>query len=70
MTVSFIHRQWLRQRTENSKSDTRWACRHIACHSYMDSLSAIISVSEEMDKEERGNSSGEDKCLLAQMDFW
>lgn len=35
----------------------------MACHTVMNSLSAIITVLEEMDEEKRGNSSGEAKCL-------
>jgi len=54
-------------------SDTRWACRHIACRNVMDRLPAIVQVLEEIASENHSQRAVEARRILAQIDqnfFW
>uniref|UniRef100_A0A8D3C1N1 HAT C-terminal dimerisation domain-containing protein n=1 Tax=Scophthalmus maximus TaxID=52904 RepID=A0A8D3C1N1_SCOMX len=50
-------------------SETMWACRHIACHTVLDRLSAIMRLLEEMASENSGDRSIDARGLLAQFDL-
>lgn len=78
MSGSYVHTKWLNKQKEmydgaprelKKLSDTRWACRHMACQSIMDRLPAIVCVLEEIDEEKSGDRSVEARGLLAQMDL-
>uniref|UniRef100_A0A8P4KJH8 Zinc finger MYM-type protein 1 n=1 Tax=Dicentrarchus labrax TaxID=13489 RepID=A0A8P4KJH8_DICLA len=60
MSGSYVHNKWLEVQREmfdgaprelQQLSDTRWACRHIACGNVMDRLPAIVQVLEEIASE-------------------
>uniref|UniRef100_A0A671TI94 DUF4371 domain-containing protein n=1 Tax=Sparus aurata TaxID=8175 RepID=A0A671TI94_SPAAU len=60
MSGSYVHNKWLEVQREmfdgaprelQQLSDTRWACRHIACCNVMDRLPAIVQVLEEIASE-------------------
>lgn len=50
-------------------SDTRWACRYLACKTDKDRLPAIIKVLEEISQEPNGERAVEAHGLLAQIDL-
>lgn len=51
-------------------SDTRWACRHVACCNVMDRLPAILQVLEEISAENNPQRAVEAKGILAQTDVY
>uniref|UniRef100_A0A8D3E2D0 HAT C-terminal dimerisation domain-containing protein n=1 Tax=Scophthalmus maximus TaxID=52904 RepID=A0A8D3E2D0_SCOMX len=74
---SYIHK-WLNIQKEiypgeprelQRLSETMWACRHIACHTVLDRLSAIMRLLEEMASENSGDRSIDARGLLAQFDL-
>lgn len=50
-------------------SDTRWACRHTACHNVMDRLPAIVRVLEEIASENHPKRAIEARGILVQIDL-
>lgn len=57
LSGSYVHQKWLEvqrrmydgvARELQRLSDTRWACRHVACCNVMDRLPAILQVLEEI----------------------
>jgi len=50
-------------------SDTRWACRHIACCNVMDRLPAIVQMLEEIAPENHTQRAVEARGILAQIDL-
>ncbi|KAF3840229.1 hypothetical protein F7725_018946 [Dissostichus mawsoni] len=50
-------------------SDTRWACRYIACRNLMDRLTAVIRVLEEISDEPNPTRAVEARGLLCQIDI-
>uniref|UniRef100_A0A8D2ZIW1 HAT C-terminal dimerisation domain-containing protein n=1 Tax=Scophthalmus maximus TaxID=52904 RepID=A0A8D2ZIW1_SCOMX len=50
-------------------SETRWACRHIACHTVLDRLPAIMRLLEEVASENSGDKSIDARGLLTQFDL-
>lgn len=78
MSGSYVHTRWLNIQKEmyagapkelQRLSETRWACRHIACRTVLDRLPAIIRVLEEMAAEHSGDRSVDARGLLAQIDL-
>lgn len=75
---SYVHQKWLdvqKQMYEGPPremqrlSDTRWACRYLACKTVKDRLPAIIKVLEEISQESNGERAVEARGLLAQIDL-
>ncbi|XP_041856904.1 zinc finger MYM-type protein 1-like [Melanotaenia boesemani] len=75
---SYVHNKWLEVQREmfdgaprelQKLSDTRWACRHIACRSVMDRLPAVVQVLEEIGSENHPQRAVEARGILAQIDL-
>nr|XP_054607093.1 zinc finger MYM-type protein 1-like [Nothobranchius furzeri] len=75
---SYVHNRWLEVQREmfdgaprelQQLSDTRWACRHIACRNVMDRLPAIVQVLEEIASEKHPQRAVEARGILAQIDL-
>lgn len=75
---SYVHNKWLEVQREmfdgpprelQQLSDTRWACRHIACRNVMDRLPAIVQVLEEIASENHPQRAVEARGILAQIDL-
>lgn len=75
---SYIHNKWLNIQKEmypgaprelQRLSETRWACRHIACHTVLDRLPAIMRLLVEVASENSGDRSIDARGLLAQFDL-
>ncbi|KAL4006913.1 DNA damage-binding protein 2 [Sarotherodon galilaeus] len=75
---SYVHQKWLTVQQEmfhgvprelQRLSDTSWSSRHIACHSIMDRLPAILRVLEEISSENNAQRAVEAKDILVQMDL-
>ncbi|XP_062853960.1 zinc finger MYM-type protein 1-like isoform X2 [Trichomycterus rosablanca] len=78
MSGSYVHNKWLEVQREmfdgaprelQQLSDTRWACRHIACRNVMDRLPAIVQVLEEIASENHPQRAVEARGILAQIDL-
>ena len=78
MSGSYVHTRWLNIQKERYAgaprelqrlSETRWACRHIACRTVLDRLPAIIGVLEEIAAEHSGDRRVDACGLLAQIDL-
>lgn len=78
MSGSYVHNKWLEVQREmfdgaprelQQLSDTRWACRHIACRNVMDRLPAIVQVLEEIASENQPQRAVEARGILAQIDL-
>lgn len=78
MSGSYVHNKWLEVQREmfdgaprelQQLSDTRWACRHIACRNVMDRLPAIVQVLEEIGSENHPQRAVEARGILAQTDL-
>ena len=50
-------------------SDTRWACRHVACRNVMDWLPAIVQLLEEISSENHPHRAVEARGILVQIDL-
>lgn len=60
MSGSYVHNKWLEVQREMLEvaprelqhlSDTRWACRHVACRNVMERLQTIVHVLKELLKQ-------------------
>ncbi|KAF3841446.1 hypothetical protein F7725_007308 [Dissostichus mawsoni] len=78
MSTSYVHQRWLEVQKEmfsgpprelQRLSDTRWACRYIACRNLMDRLTAVIRVLEEISDEPNPTRAVEARGLLCQIDI-
>lgn len=78
MSGSYVHNKWLEVQREmfdgaprelQQLSDTRWACRHIACRNVMDRSPAIVQVLEEIGSENHPQRAVEARGILAQIDL-
>lgn len=78
MSGSYVHQKWLEIQKEmfsgpprelQRLSDTRWACRYIACRNLMDRLPAAIRVLEEISDETNPARAVEARGLLCQIDL-
>lgn len=78
MSGSYVHQKWLdiqKQMHEGPPrelqklSDTRWACRYLACRNLMDRLPAVLRVLHEIANENSGERSIDARGLLAQLDL-
>ncbi|KAK0132564.1 Zinc finger MYM-type protein 1 [Merluccius polli] len=80
MYGSYVHNQWLQVQREmfdgpprelQRLSDTRWACRHVACRNVMDRLPAIIPVQvlENIASEKHPQRDVEARGILVQIDL-
>lgn len=78
MSGSYVHNKWLEVQWEmfdgaprelQQLSDTRWACRHIACRNVMDRSPAIVQVLEEIGSENHPQRAVEARGILAQIDL-
>lgn len=78
MSGSHVHIKWLDTQKEMCPGtprelqrlcDTRWACRHSACHTVLERLPAITCVLEKVAAENHGERSIDARGLLAQIDL-
>ncbi len=76
LSGSYVHQKWLEvqrnmydgvSRELQRLSDTRWACRHVACCNVMDRLLAILQVLDEISAENNPQRAVETKGILAQI---
>lgn len=75
---SYVHMKWLSVQKElypqqqprelQALSDTRWACRYVACRNLMDRLPAVLRLLQDIGLERSGERSVEAKGLLSQID--
>lgn len=81
MSGSYVHNKWLEVQRDmfasaprklQQLSDTRWACRHIACCTVMGRLPAVIQVLEEIASEKHRHQRQQEllklEGILAQID--
>lgn len=78
MSGSYVHQKWLdvqkdmyegQPRELQKLSDTRWACRYLACRNLMDRLPAILRVLHDIATENSGERSVDARGLLTQLDL-
>lgn len=78
MSGSYVHHKWLavqrdmfdgEPRELQRLSDTRWACRYVACRNVMDRLPAIIQVLGDISDEDNPGRAVEARGLLFQIDL-
>ena len=79
MSGSYAHDKWLKVQQEMFKgegprelqrlSDTRWACRYVACRNVMDRLPAIVCVLEDISHEDNPDRAVEARGILHQIDL-
>lgn len=78
MSGSYVHNKWLEVQKEmfdgpprelQHLSDTRWACRYVACRNVMDRLPAIIQVLEDISEEHHPDRAVDARGLLVQIDL-
>ncbi|XP_053286397.1 zinc finger MYM-type protein 1 isoform X2 [Pleuronectes platessa] len=79
MSGSYAHEKWLKVQQEMFKgegprelqrlSDTRWACRYVACRNVMDRLPAIVCVLEDISHEDNPDRAVEARGILHQIDL-
>lgn len=78
MSGSYVHQKWLDVQKEMHEgaprelqklSDTRWACRYLACRNLMDRLPAVLRVLHDIATENSGERSVDARGLLTQLDF-
>jgi hypothetical protein len=75
---SYVHQKWLDVQKEmyegqprelQKLSDTRWACRYLACRNLMDRLPAVLRVLHDIATENSGERSVDARGLLTQLDI-
>lgn len=78
MSGSYVHHKKLEVQREmfageprelQRLSDTRWACRYVACRNVMDRLTAIMQVLEDISDEDNPDRAVEARGLLVQIDL-
>lgn len=78
MSGSYVHTKWLNIQKEmydgaprelQRLSETRWACRQMACRTVLNRLPAIVRVLEEIAAENSGDRTVDARGLLAQIDL-
>jgi len=78
MSGSYVHQKWLDVQKEmyggqprelQKLSDTRWACRALACRNFMDRLPAVLCVLQNISEENHRDRSTDARGLLAQIDL-
>ncbi|XP_056453653.1 zinc finger MYM-type protein 1-like isoform X2 [Gadus chalcogrammus] len=78
MSGSYLHQKWLTVQKEmyggtprelQKLSDTRWACRAVACRNLMDRLPAVLCVLQNISAENLRDGSIDARGLLAQIDL-
>uniref|UniRef100_A0A8C2DXL4 TTF-type domain-containing protein n=1 Tax=Cyprinus carpio TaxID=7962 RepID=A0A8C2DXL4_CYPCA len=78
MTGSYVHQKWVEVQKDmyggqcrelQKLSDTRWACRAVACRNLLDRLPAVLHVLEQISSEDNGDRSVDARGLLAQIDL-
>ena len=79
MSGSYAHDKWLKVQQEMFKgegprelqrlSDTRWACRYVACRNVMNRLPAIVCVLEDISHEDNPDRAVEARGILHQIDL-
>ena len=78
MSGSYVHQKWLTVQKEmyggtprelQKLSDTRWACRTVACRNLMDRLPAVLCVLQNISAENHRDRSIDARGLLAQIDL-
>ena len=78
MSGSYVHQKWLDVQKEmyegqlrelQKLSDTRWACRYLACRNLMDRLPAVLCVLQDIATENSGERSVDARGLLNQLDL-
>lgn len=78
MSGSYVHQKWLYVQKEMyggqprelvKLSDTRWACRALACRNLMDRLPAVLRVLQDISTENHRDRSIDARGLLAQIDL-
>lgn len=76
---SYVHLKWLAIQKElyplqqprelQALSDTRWACRYIACRNMRDRLPAVLKLLQDLSLKRNGDRSVEARGLLCQIDL-
>uniref|UniRef100_A0A1A8U647 HAT C-terminal dimerisation domain-containing protein n=2 Tax=Nothobranchius furzeri TaxID=105023 RepID=A0A1A8U647_NOTFU len=78
MSGSYVHQRWLDVQKEMyggqprelvKLSDTRWACRALACRNLMDRLPAVLRALQDISTENHRDGSIDARGLLAQIDL-
>ena len=76
---SVVHKRWVDVQNElhpgepvrqlQRLSDTRWACRVVACRNLRDRLDAVICTLEDIVEESHGDRATDAQCLLSMIDY-